>query len=642
MLQFFRNFFKSKLGVVITLVFLALIALAFASSDVANTGTFGGVSGGDRVAVVGDSKISTSELSMNVSNAVEQVRQRDPRVTVQSFIARGGIDEVLDQMLRRAAIAEFARQSGLRAGDRLIDSEILQIPAFRGPDGAFDQNAFLAAIRQRGLTEAAVRDDLAMGLLARQAVTPVAANAQLPQKLAQRYAALLLEERSGEIALLPTALYAPEGAPTDAQLKAFYQSHESDFIRPERRVIRYVTFGEEALARPVEPTEAQVAARFNRDKAQYAAKETRTFTQLVVPNEADARAIAAQAQGGKSLEAAAKEKGLATTTLGPVSQAELTTSASTAVAQAAFSAAKGAIAAPARGGLGWYVLRVDAVNKQPARALADVRGEIRDTLAAEQRRQAVDDLTVRIESELEDGRSLADVAKELKLNPVVSKPLTADGRVYGSGEPAPEQLGPVLNTAFEMDEGEPQLATLGNDSFIIFEASDITPSAVAPLAEIKDDVTLAWRRSQGNIAAKQAADRVMKRVAAGASLAQAMSEEKKRTPPPERISMTRRELTQQGQVPAPLALFFSMASGTVKKLEGRAEGGWYLVKLDKVEPGTVKQDDPIIATTASQLGNVTGDEYAEQFMAAVQAQIGSERNQAAIDAVRAQLVGNAN
>jgi hypothetical protein len=36
MLQLFRNIFKSKLGVGLTLAFLLLIAIAFASSDVAN------------------------------------------------------------------------------------------------------------------------------------------------------------------------------------------------------------------------------------------------------------------------------------------------------------------------------------------------------------------------------------------------------------------------------------------------------------------------------------------------------------------------------------------------------------------------------------------------------------------------------
>src|SRR6185503_2901014 len=99
MLQLFRNFFKSKLGVGITLVFLVVIAIAFASSDVANTSLFGGVSGGDRVAVVGDERIDAAELSMNMTNALDEVRQTNPTLNMQAFVAQGGIEDVLEQLL---------------------------------------------------------------------------------------------------------------------------------------------------------------------------------------------------------------------------------------------------------------------------------------------------------------------------------------------------------------------------------------------------------------------------------------------------------------------------------------------------------------------------------------------------------------
>jgi peptidyl-prolyl cis-trans isomerase D len=42
---------------------------------------------------------------------------------------------------------------------------------------------------------------------------------------------------------------------------------------------------------------------------------------------------------------------------------------------------------------------------------------------------------------------------------------------------------------------------------VIYEASQIIPSATAPLAEIREQVTADWRKAQGNAAAKQAADR---------------------------------------------------------------------------------------------------------------------------------------
>jgi peptidyl-prolyl cis-trans isomerase D len=541
-------------------------------------------------------------------------------------------------------LAEFARRHGMRAGDRLIDSELLQIPAFRGADGNFDRNAFLAAIGQRNLSEAAVREDIAMGLLARQLLTPIGFSPVMPASFGQRYASLLRERREGAIALLPSSLFAPTGAPTSAQLQAYYRANSDDYIRPERRVIRYATFGEEALGELPAPSAAQIAQRYQRDQAQYAATERRTLTQLVVPTQAAAQAIVAEVRGGKSLDTAAREKGLATTTVGPATQSELANTTSAAAAQAAFAAAENALATPARGGLGWYVLRVDAIDRQPARTLAQVRDEIAAALAAEQRREALADLTADIEADFDGGRSLGEVAGELDLELVRTRPATADGRIYGSAdETVPPVLGRVLPVAFEMDEQEPQIAVVEDGAtFVVFDVAAITPSATAPLNEIRDDVTAAWRRSEGARLAREAADRILARVAQGRSMAEAVSAETRPLPAPQTLDLNREQLAARGRVPSELALFFSMAEGTVKKLEAPGNAGWYVVRLDDVEAPQVEQDDPLVLATLRQLGQVAGNEYAEQFIAAAEEEVGVERNQAAIDAVAAQLTGQNN
>jgi peptidyl-prolyl cis-trans isomerase D len=92
MIQFIRRFFDSKFGIPVTLGFLALIAVAFASADISGTGTFGGLSGGDRVAVVGDQKIGTADLSRSATNALDQVRQQNPSLSMPAFLAQGGLE----------------------------------------------------------------------------------------------------------------------------------------------------------------------------------------------------------------------------------------------------------------------------------------------------------------------------------------------------------------------------------------------------------------------------------------------------------------------------------------------------------------------------------------------------------------------
>jgi peptidyl-prolyl cis-trans isomerase D len=644
MLTLFRNFFKSKIGIGITLAFLVLIAFAFASSDVANVGTFGGIAGGDRVAVVGDERIDSSELSMSATNALQQVQQQNPAMTMEAFVAQGGLDDVLDQLVSRTALAEFGRRHGLRAGDRLVDSELVQLPAFRGPDGRFDTAAFRAAIAQRGLSEDAVRQDLAAGLMARQLLTPIALSPVMPESVGRRYASLLRERRQGTIALLPSAAYAPQGTPTNEQLIEFYQQNSRRYIRPERRVIRYATFDQSALGTLPAPTEAQIEQAYRRDQAQYAARESRRFTQLVVPTQAAAQAILAEVRGGTSLAAAAEQKGLRTTEVGPLTQAELTGNASAAVANAGFTAAQGALATPARGGLGWYVLRVDAIERQPARTLAQVRSEIAAKLAQEQRQTAFAELIGRLDDQLQDGESLSDIARQLRLTLQTTRPVTADGAIYNvPGETVAPELSPVLPVAFDMSEGDPQIAEVeAGRRYILFDVAEVTPSAVAPLAEIRDQVIAFWRRDRGATAARAAADRVLQRIASGTTLAAALEAEQPDLPPPGPVNLTRDDLARQQQVPPPIALFFSMAQGTAKKLEDRNQNGWFVVQLANVQAAEVPADDPIVRATLQQLGQVTGEEYVAQFVEAVQREVGVERNQRAIDAVAAQLTGRTN
>ncbi|MGB3378004.1 peptidylprolyl isomerase [Allopontixanthobacter sediminis] len=642
MISVFRKFLSSKIGIAVALAFLALIAFAFAAMDVSSSGTFGGVAGGNRVAVVGGEKIDSSELSTSATSALDSARQQNPLISMPAFLQQGGLEEVLDQLIDRSAIAGFARKYGLRAGDNLVNSEIIAIPAFRGADGNFDEQAYRQALSTQGLTDSLVRNDLAGSLLAKQVLVPASFGAVMPDKLVSRYAVLLKENRQGSIGLIPSLAFAPEAGPTNNQLQAFYTANRGDYIRPERRVLRYATFDVSAIGEAAEPTQAEIAARYERDRQNYAASEARSFSQLIVPTQQAANAIRARVQGGGSLETAASEAGLAVAKLGPLARPAMAAQTSSAVAEAAFAAGQGTLAAPARSGLGWHVIRVDNVERTAGRGLAQATPEITETLRAEKRRLALSDLTADIEERLESGEALAEVARELELEVQTTKPLLGTGQVYGSeNEGAPPVLAPALKTAFAMEEGEPQLAEVERgETFLMFEVSNITPSAAAPLSEIRDAVVQAWRQAEGSKAAKAAADRVLKRLAGGATLAQAMSQEERQLPPVDAIAMSREELSARGrQVPAPLALLFSMAEGTSKKLEGPQNAGWFVVDLDDIEPGTIAKDDPEFQQTKQELGQLIAREYADQLRVAMREELGVERNAAAIDAVRKQLSG---
>jgi peptidyl-prolyl cis-trans isomerase D len=643
MLQFFRSFFQSKIGVGVTLGFLAIIALAFASGDITGSGAFGGASGGDSAVTVGKKPISSLAVSQAATSALENLKQDNPSLSMKAFMAQGGLDQVVDQMIDRNAIGLFGQLHGLIAGTRLVDSEIAKIPSFKGPDGRFSDTAYKQMLQQRGLSDAMVREDLGQGLIAKMVLVPASFGATFPTDMATRYTGLLRENRSGSVALIPSAAFAPKAPPTEAEIAAFYAKSRNTFIRPERRVVRYALFDDSALKSVPAPTEAEIAARYNADKAKYAASETRRFTQLVVPTEAGARAILAEVAKGTSLDKAAAEKGLSTASIAAVDKAGLAGQASQAVADAAFAAAKGSIAGPARSGLGWHLMRVDAAEGKPARSLDQVRGEISQAIAAEKRRNALSDFSARIEDEFSNGGSLTDVVKELGLTPVESPALTADGQVYGQpGHSGPTELARVLQSAFAMErENEPQLAEVeAGKKFLIYDVTRITPSAPAPLAEVRDAVVVGVTLEKGASGAKAAADKILAAARKGTDLGAAIAALGTPLPAVERITMNRQQLAaQNGQVPPPLTLLFSMAEGTVKLLPAPANRGYYVVALKDIVPGQVTANDPLIAQARSQLAGIVGREYADQLRRAIRAEVGVKRNDAVIKTVSDRLTG---
>jgi peptidyl-prolyl cis-trans isomerase D len=640
-----RTFVTSRLGAAIAIGVLVLIALSFAGGDISNVGNFGGVAGGDRVATVGDERIDTSTLSQAATSALERVKEQDPTMSMKAFIANKGLDQVLDDLINRLAVAAFGRENGIVASDRLIDSEIAQIAAFKGADGKFSEALFKQAMQQRGITEALLRDDLGQSLIARQIMVPAATGSIMPRKLAARYAALLGETRSGEIAILPSVLFRSATEPTDKEIAAYYAKNRDDFIRPERRIVRYATFGPDVFAKALAPSEAEVAARYKANAAQYAASEKRSVIQLIVPTEAAAKAVAAEVAGGKSLEAAATAKGLVASSLDALSKEDMAEQFSPALASAVFAAGKGQLAAPAKSDLGWHVARVQAIESRPARTLDQARSEIVAALTAEKSRTAVTDALEEIETEIDGGGSLVEVANRLGATVNTTAPLTADGRVYlKPGAGAPPVLASVLQTAFAMETEEPQLAEIEpGKTFMLFDVTEIAESAPAPLKEIMPQVKSALIVSKASVKARETARQVQAAMAKGQSMAEALRAVGRPLPPIQTVKMTRPELArmqqQQRQVPPPVALMFNMAKGTVKVQPAPGKQAWFVVSLKDITPGQVKAGDPIVELARRQLGTALGGEYSDALGRAIRSELGVERNPAAIKAVRGQLAG---
>ena len=305
MITFFRRILSSWL--VLGLFALILVAFIITGVNLPGGGGIGSLgASSDAPAQIGRSSIPTQDVAQRTQAQFDAARRDDPNLTLASFVRGGGVEQTVDQMLNIRALERFANNDGIYASKRLVDGEILNIPAFRGPTGQFDRNTFLGILSQQKLTETGVRDDIAREKVATMLAVPVSAGTRVPVGIATPYAAALLETRQGLVAAVPNSAI-PAGKPaTDAEIQAFYKQNVARYTALETRTIRFAHFDRAQFEGKVTPTEAEIATAYKANAAKYAGKETRVLTQVIVPDQASANALAAKIKAGSTIEAAAK------------------------------------------------------------------------------------------------------------------------------------------------------------------------------------------------------------------------------------------------------------------------------------------------------------------------------------------------
>lgn len=624
---------------------LGLAIIAFIITGVGG-GFGGGTTGGagDTIATIGKERIGAEDITQRVQNALESARQQNPSLDMATFVAGGGLDQVIDQYIGDRVTAIWGRKHKVGASDKLIDGEIASIPAFAGPTGAFDPNAMRALLAQRQISERALREDIAAGVIRRQLLLPIAAAAYVPNGLIVPYASLLLEAREGQVAIVPIAAMPAGPAPTEAEIAAWYKSHVSRYMVPEQRVLRYALFGGDTAK--AAPTEAEIAAFYQQNSAAYAARETRSFSQVILPDEKAAQAFVEKAHGAGGFAAAAQQAGFTAKdiALGELTRDVFTKKASKAVADAAFALPAGGITAPIKADLGWYVVKVDSVKSVPARPLSAVRGEITDALTRQKAEDATADMVSSVEDAISNGSSFDDVARSEKLVVTLTPPLTAAGTSPDQPDyKAPPEVAALLKSGFQATpDDEPTVETITNGQrYALLSVSKIVPTAPAPLAKVHDQVVRDILADRAANKAKGIADAIIAKVKGGATLAAATAAAGVKLPPVQKASARRFDLARAGQqAPAPLTLLFAMKQGDTKRVPQASNGAFFVVHLDTITPGNAATRPDLIASTRDEFSRVVGEDYAQEFTNAAARELGVKRFPEAIARLKAKLGGH--
>lgn len=642
MLSLFRRGFMSKIMLVVLVIGLFAIVITGFGTGGMGLGGLGGL-GGTTVASIEGEELSSQRLRDETQRQLDRLRQGQPELDIASFLRQGALDEVLDQLIDLTAAAVFGREQGLGVSRRMVDQQIASIPEFHDVTRQFDESIFRQVLARENLTEMQIREEFATRLMQRQLLGPVALSVHVPDAIAQQYASLLLETRTGIVGAVPSAAMGAGAEPSEAEIAAFYRSNEARYTIPERRVIRYAVFGTENVAAAAQATEAEIQAAYRSNPA-YAAGESRRLSQVVL-DEAAARALAQKVAAGTAFAAAAAQAGRSASdiALGVNSREAFAAKSSPAVAAAVFGAAEGATVGPVRGPFGWHVVKVEDVIVTPARPLASVRDELAAQIQQRKTANALNDLATRIENAIGEGSTLDEIAAAQKLDVKETAPVTAAGAApETAGWQAPPELQPMLEGAFALEPGEdPGVETIEeNKRYAVVAVTRAIPSAAPPLARIRDRVKADLVVRRASERARSVASAIVARINGGMPPSQAFAQAQVKLPAVETITATRREIARaDAQVPPPMAMMFSLPRGKARILAAPDGRGWFVVYLDRIVPGDARKEPGLAQAVRTQFGSIIGEEYAAQFTNAVRAELDIERNDEAVKALRSEMLG---
>ncbi|MDG2532506.1 SurA N-terminal domain-containing protein [Sphingomonas sp. HITSZ_GF] len=638
MLSFFRNFTKSRYGLIAVFLFLGLIAIAFAAGDVTGIRNMGSGASSSTLATVGGQKISDADVKDRIERFLRNAQRGGQNVTMEQFLAQGGLEIAIDEMINSAALVEFAQKNGMQVSKKLIDTDIASNSAFAGIDGKFDQKAFEKLLADNRIAPATYRESLTQERYGNWLVNRATIGSEIPDGVVAPYASLLLERRTGLVGLINTAQMDPGGDPDDKTLNAYYVSHRARYLVPQRRVVRFATILPETIRAQQTATEAEISDAFAKAGKRYAATEKRNVRQLVVLDQATANKIAGEVKGGKSLADAAKAAGLEPTNFEGIEKPELTRQTSAAVADAAFAAAQGAAIPPVKSSLGWHIVVVEKVEKIAAKSLAQAHDELASEITQRKTAQALADIRQKIEDGIGDGKNFAELLADAKLAPQVTPALTAQGTDPDNEAYKPDPaMTAIMRGGFAMEnpDDDPQLVQVSQEGgFAIVKLDRIVAAAPRPLATVRDKVKTDYLVDKALEKAKAAALKVIAAMDKGVPMAKAFADAGAKGPPAKPFDFQRKDIADKEQF---IKMAFSMQPKKARMLEAPDRKGYYIVFLDMAEPHDASGDPMAMAGMRSALQQQVGAEYARQFIRAVRGEVKITRNEAAIARLRADL-----
>ncbi|MBN0987106.1 SurA N-terminal domain-containing protein [Amphritea pacifica] len=357
----------------------------------------------------------------------------DPTLLDDNLIRKATLDNLIQQEI----LVQSATNQDMAISDQALDQMIVNTQDFK-VDGVFNPDRYQAVLRNAGLTPMMYKNLLRKESLIGYERSGYMGSAFVLSSEAEKI--ITLDRQTRDLAYLKVGLqdYMKDVSLTPAELTAYYDAHQQDFMTDEQVAIEYLLINKADLLKEVKVDDAELQGQFEQLKAAFKSEEQRTVSHIMieVSDSVDDAAALAKAQDlEKKLAAGEDFAELAKTesddpgsasdggNLGVYQKGML----DGPFEQAVYSLKAGEVSEPVRTAFGYHIIKLTDLSESKA----PVFEEVKDQLIAEQLDNKVEQIYVERVGQLTDlafsSGDLQEPAAELNLKIVEAAPFSRKG-----------------------------------------------------------------------------------------------------------------------------------------------------------------------------------------------------------------------
>ena len=522
----------------------------------------------------------------------------------------------LEALVDERIVLDEAKELGLVVPDAILAATVQAAPDFQ-VNGRFDPARYQAVVRALGYAhprdyEKALRAQI----LAAHLRAALARSAIVGEDEARARFFAERERRRFEALFVPVDAVAVP-APTDADLRQWFEAHRERYRTPEKLVVAYVALDPAELAKEMRPSEEEIRKAYEERKARYTEPEARRLRHWWMPAKTDAgrkkaRALAARIvarvrKGADFAKAAREVSGRKAEDLGWMKRGEL----ADRLEKIAFALRKGEVSDPVVTDRGVHLFWLADVRPARVRPLAEVRDAIARELALARAREEVAARADELDDALGRADTLEEAASDLGL-PVRTATLPRDALARDPVLGAPE----VRKALEGLAPGDPvPLVETDDGRVVAVEVKKRIAAQPMDFAAAKEQVRRDWIAAKREELARARAERLLARLREGAAAARlaAKAGAQRRTIGP----VARDEAASGGLPAAAVEAAFTAARGAWLDAPYRVPGGFLLLRVAAVERPDEKEWRKAKARAMARVAQEKGAVRVARWMASL-------------------------